>query len=59
MGTTSREIASVKGISLEKFRRNIINIASGPVNAISVSVDLLGYPTIDELLTTYELEHTK
>jgi hypothetical protein len=59
MGTTSREIASVKGISLEKFRRNIINIASGPVNAISVSVDLLGYPTIDELLSAYELEHTR
>lgn len=52
--TTKREIIGIKGVDEHVFRRQGINLLSGPVNAIDYCVQMFGFPEPDDLLRSFK-----
>lgn len=51
--TTKKEIISVQGVDEHTRRMCTINLSAGHVNALEICTNLLGMPTLDQMLESF------
>ena len=51
--TTKKEIISVEGVDEHTRRMCTINLSAGHVNALEICHDLLGMPSLDQMLESF------
>jgi hypothetical protein len=51
--TTKKEIISVEGVDEHTRRMCTINLSAGHVNALEICTNLLGMPTLDQMLESF------
>ena len=51
--TTKKEIISVEGVDEHTRRMCTINLSAGHVNALEICHNLLGMPTLDDMLESF------
>jgi hypothetical protein len=52
--TTHTELCSIEGVDEELQRLEGVNLSAGPTNALEICHHLMGMPTLDELLESFE-----
>lgn len=56
--TTKKELTSVEGIDETTKRMCTINLSAGHVNAVEICTNLLGMPSLDQMLEAFNKEIT-
>lgn len=56
--TTRKELASVEGVDENTKRMCTINLSAGHVNAVEICTNLLGMPSLDQMLEAFNKEIT-
>ncbi len=52
--TTKKEIVSVEGVDETTKRMCTINLSAGHVNAVEICTNLLGMPSLDQMLESFK-----
>ena len=56
--TTKKELSSVEGVDEHTKRMCTINLSAGHVNAVEICTNLLGMPSLDQMLEAFNKEIT-
>lgn len=56
--TTRKELSSVEGVDENTKRMCTINLSAGHVNAVEICTNLLGMPSLDQMLEAFNKEIT-
>lgn len=54
--TTKKEVISVENVDEQTRRMCTINLSAGHVNAIEICTNMLGMPSLDEMLEAFNNE---
>jgi hypothetical protein len=54
--TTKKELSSVAGVDENTKRMCTINLSAGHVNAVEICTNLLGMPSLDQMLEAFNKE---